>query len=448
MKATGNMLNAQSAVEMMRALSLATDASQLARVFAGFLRDTTCVNRGLVVRCVDPAHPHFRVELCADWDTSNRRMTESHPDTIRRGGLIGELLQAGQLRIIPRLAVSPHDSARDLLDGFQSLVAFPLFDAGRATGAMIMLCRHPWDIDSPTLCELAVMGGLMDRAICTQNLARELQESCMALDRELTAAAEVQRWLLPSNLPAVDGVSLAASYRTARRSGGDYYDALILPDGNLGMIIADVSGKGAPAAVLTAVVRTIVHSGPFVWRSPAALLQNLNAKLSDLELAQRGAFVTAFCAILDVTTGKLIYSSAGHPPPRMIRTESPTILEVDAGASLPLGIDAATRYFNSCALLMPADTLVMFTDGVIEATSAAEQLFGIGRLDGAIQEASRNRPNETVRRILRAVETFSGDTAQADDQTLLVLQFHPQMVKRKHGSGRSNEHPILSEDRT
>ena len=129
------MLDLPSTIAMMRALSLSANADELAQVFARYLRDTTSVNRGLVIQRRDLTPSHYRVELCADWDAQRGRFTESHPDTIRQGGLLATLLEAGELRIISDLSITSPEPARDLLDGHKALMAFPIFEKGHATGA-------------------------------------------------------------------------------------------------------------------------------------------------------------------------------------------------------------------------------------------------------------------------------------------------------------------------
>ena len=425
------MLDLPSTIDMMRALSLTVNAEDLTQVFARYLRDTTAVNRGLVIQRRDLAPSHYRVELCADWDAREGRFTETHPNTIRQGGLLAELLEAGTLRIISDLALSSREPARALLDGYQALMAFPLFEKGHATGAMILLCRQPWGqgaTDSLKLCELAMMSGLLDRAINTQALTRRLAETCAALDRELAAAAEVQRWLLPPATPVVAHTSIAASYRTARHSGGDYYDLKEMPDGRLGVLIADVSGKGAAAAVLMAVLRTIVHEAARLQaKGPAALLDYADSRLGALGLPQRGVFVTAFSCALDPATGTLTYSSAGHNPPRLLRTRQRIILPLDEARTTPLGmLDEPSTHTEETVVLSPGDLAVLYTDDITEARSSegadGAQFFGTTRLDEILCALPAPvTPAAAVEAVTRAVGAFAGAAPLADDQTLLAL---------------------------
>jgi len=416
------MWDIQSTIQMMRALSLSADADELTQVVFNHMRHTASMNRAVVINRLDLAAPRYRVAQYTDWDAQQRRFVESQPNDVREGGLLAQLLYAGELHLIADLSIAASEPAGDLLRGQKALLAFPLFDKGHATGTIILLSAEPLDCSPSELCGLAMMGGLFDRAMQTHSLVRQLEATCQTLDRELAAAADVQRWLLPARLPVLPGVSIAASYRTAKQSGGDYYDVMELPDGRLGFLIADVSGKGAPAAVLMAVARTIVHLRQGRWSNPASLLHDLNDNLCNLDLLGRGAFVTAFCAVLDPESGSLVYSSAGHNPPRLVRARLTQVLGLDEARSLPLGMDAGTQYSEATLSLSPLDTIVLYTDGIVEARSAQGELFGTERLDQALQGlAAALCVQETVQAVVHAVEVFSGATMLSDDQTLVAV---------------------------
>jgi sigma-B regulation protein RsbU (phosphoserine phosphatase) len=266
-------------------------------------------------------------------------------------------------------------------------------------------------------------------------LIARLEATCRALDAELAAAASVQRWLLPPLTAPPPGIRVAASYRTARRSGGDYYDAGALPVGGngsrqFGIMIADVSGHGAAAAVLMAILRTIVHDE--VDRSrivgPAALLDHADERLCSLGLASRGWFVTAFSASLDTETGALCYSCAGHPPPRLMRGGGArrwSILPLLEAGSLPLGVlDEHPVRREATINLEPGDLIVFYSDGITEARSPAGTFFGVHRVDSALSELPADAtPDMAVDAINEAVRGFAGIGAPADDQTLVAVRW-------------------------
>jgi sigma-B regulation protein RsbU (phosphoserine phosphatase) len=418
------MWNIKSTIQMMRAMSLSANANELGQVVANHMRQTTSVDRVMVINQPDIGAPWYCVTRCIDWDEQQGQFVESHPNDIRKGGLLAQLLYTGELHLIADLSIETNEPAGDLLHGRKALMAFPLFDKGHATGSVILLSTEPQVCRPSEVCRLAVISGLFDRAFQAHNLVHQLELTCNALDRELASAADVQRWLLPASLPAVAGVSIAASYRTAKQSGGDYYDVIELPDGRLGFLIADVSGKGAPAAVLMAVVRTIVHeTARSRVTGPATLLDYADTRLCTLGLPQRGAFTTAFSCAMDPATGTLTYSSAGHNPPRLLRVRQRTVLPLDGAGATPLGmLDKPCTHTEETVVLMPGDLAVLYTDGLTEAMSPEGEFFGTARLDEILRSLPEPvTPALAVEAVARAVSEFTGAGSLSDDQTLLVL---------------------------
>lgn len=316
------MWNIASTTELLRAMSASAEAEDLLRLIFEHIRRSVHVERAVVLSGAGLTAPRFRVVQRITQDSIQAEMPAESQE-IREGGILSELLNAGRFESIPELTPDPSDPSFDLLRDMRSLMAFPLFEHGVGSGMVVMLGPLPQTCNATDLCGLAMMSALLDRAMQAHALAHRLESTCRALDFELQSAANVQRWLLPPSTPVVAGSNVAASYRTSRHSGGDYYDIKAMPDGRLGLLIADVSGKGAAAAVLMAVLRTIVHES--AWSrvtGPAELLNYADRRLCDLGLPERGTFVTAFACALNPTTGDLTYSSAGHNPPRLLRART------------------------------------------------------------------------------------------------------------------------------
>src|SRR4030095_14229869 len=189
-----------------------------------------------------------------------------------------------------------------------------------------MLSPPGTEPDTTMIPMLHWQGGLFGRG--TQNLVlrNDLTKALGALDRELQAVGEIQRSLLPQDLPQIPGYEIATYYQTSRRAGGDYYDFFPLPGGWWGVFIADVSGHGAGAAVLMAITHSIVHSYPGPPAPAATMLEFVNRKLADRYTGELGSFVTAFYGIYDPAQRRLSYSSAGHPPPRLKRASLQQVL--------------------------------------------------------------------------------------------------------------------------
>lgn len=414
-----------STTELLKNMSASTEPDELLRLFVEHVRRTVYVERAVVLSNKGLTSPQYRVVLRAEWDKDARTSPVAAPDEVRTGGLLAKTLYRGDFQSIAEFAPEASDPAFDLLQGSRSLMAFPLFEKGASIGMVVMLGPAPHTCNTADLCGLAIMSALLERADSAQALARRLDATCRALDAELRAAADVQRWLLPPSITAAANASIAASYQTARHSGGDYYDVGELPDGRLGALIADVSGKGAAAAVLMAVLRTIVHDelDRSKVRGPAALLDHADARLCALGLPGRGVFVTAFSGALDAASGAFTYSSAGHNPPRLVRIRDRTITPLDRAATVPLGIlDEPSRHVEETVVLMPGDLALLYTDGITEAMSPEGELFGTDRLDEVLRTLPEPvTPASAVEAVARAVEEFAGVRLLSDDQTLLAL---------------------------
>jgi sigma-B regulation protein RsbU (phosphoserine phosphatase) len=267
-------------------------------------------------------------------------------------------------------------------------------------------------------------GGLFGRG--TQNLVlrNQLGAALDELDQELQIVGDIQRTLLPSSLPTIDGFELAAHYATSARAGGDYYDFFPLADGGWGIFIADVSGHGTPAAVLMAITHAIAHAQPGTHTPPGSLLDYLNRRLS-AAYTREGSFVTAFYAVLDPPSRTLTYSRAGHNPPRLVRGDR--VLSLDEIGSLPLGITEGPAYEQATVALEPGDLLLLYTEGITEAMAPSpspdsHHLFGLGRLDELLLDCAAGPAAKCLERVLRAVADFTENAPPIDDQTLIALR--------------------------
>ncbi len=423
------MWDIHSTTRLLMEMSQSTEPAELVRLFFEHVRRGADLQRALVMNNAGLSFPSYRLvhHVISSQETGCSVLS---CDEIRVGGLLAELLYNGKFDSLVDFAVDPSDPAFDLLAGSRSLTAFPLFERGSPAGLVVMLSASARLQNAAERCALAMVSSLLGRAIETQKLANQLATTCRLLDSELEAAASVQRWLLPS-LPAIDNLQIAASYRTARHSGGDYYDLGLLPDGRLGILIADVSGKGAPAAVIMAMLRSIVHDEMDRARltGPAALLDYVDNRLRALSLPQRGAFVSAFCCTLNMATGALVYSNAGHPPPRLLRERDRIVVSLDGAKTIPLGLlDEPSTHLEETILFLPGDLALFYTDGITEARSLASEFFNVERLDRVLCDLSAPiAADAAVERITKAVASFEAKETPADDQTLVGLARCPHV---------------------
>ena len=236
------------------------------------------------------------------------------------------------------------------------------------------------------------------------------------LRSEIAAARRVQRGLLPRRLPSLDGYSLAGYWRPAGSVGGDSFDVLDLGDGCTGLCIADVVGKGVPAALLMSNLQAAVRALAGPRTAPRDLCERLNRLL--LPNTPEASFITFFYGLLDVRRRRLTYAGAGHPPPLLMRRDGSCERLRERGRVL--GVLPDWRANDAALDLLPGDRLVLFTDGVTEARNARDEEFGEGRLIAVAREARRLEPEELNGRIVAAIDAFCPAGPQ-DDATLLTL---------------------------
>ncbi|MFO0873629.1 MAG: PP2C family protein-serine/threonine phosphatase [Phycisphaerales bacterium] len=421
------MRDIESTTALLRQMSGISDPKKLLRLILDSARRDFNVQRAIVLSREGLQYPLFRVVLTAGCDDQAPGAAADDPELVHAGGLLAELLYAGRFSRMTPIVSHGTAPSQALLEGCRSLVAFPMYDRGDAVGMVVLLGPSDQECGAPDLCGLAIMAALLERADRAYSLAKQLETTCRALDAELAAAASVQRWLLPPPAPPTPSVDVASFYRTAHHCGGDYYDAGTLANGAFGVLIADVSGHGAAAAVLMAILRTVVHDEVDRTRhtNPAALLDHADERFCAIGLPSRGMFITAFSGVLDVHTGRLAYSCAGHPSPRLLRAADRAVTPIAGANLLPLGIlEDRTPHAEEIIALEPGDLLLFYSDGITEARSPTGEFFGVERLDQLLGELPQPASTDAaVQAIREAVDAFSGAGPPADDQTLLAVRW-------------------------
>jgi serine phosphatase RsbU (regulator of sigma subunit) len=249
-----------------------------------------------------------------------------------------------------------------------------------------------------------------------QYLERELRESRDRLDRELAGAAGMQQLILPRSMPVHPRIEFAAYYRTSRHAGGDYYDVIDLGGDRFGILIADVSGHGAPAAIVMAMIRAVLHTLP-APDDPPAVLQHLNRHFR--YLWDTPMFATALYGVLDASRRRLRLACAGHPPPLLARGTDVGPLPVTA--VLPILLMDLAHVPCVDHELSAGDRLLLFTDGVTERLSSDGTMYDEAQLTAALARAARLEPEPAVGALVAELEAFSGGHEPHDDQTLLLI---------------------------
>ncbi len=276
-------------------------------------------------------------------------------------------------------------------------------------------------IDVQTSEELSSLSADINATVDT--LKRYIAEAAARIDRELQFASDIQHAALPHIFPPFPNhqeIELFASMQAAKEVGGDFYDFYMLEGEKLVFLIADVSGKGIPAAMFMMSAKTLIKSYAEAGKDAAETFRLTNEGLYLGNDA--GMFVTAWMGILDLGDGTLEFVNAGHNPPILCRAKG-EVAYLKTRPSFVLGGMEGIKYRKERVTLSPGDTLYLYTDGVTEATDCQTALYGEGRLLSLLETKRDRSPEEICTEIMRDVERFAGDTPQADDMTMLCLSY-------------------------
>ena len=246
----------------------------------------------------------------------------------------------------------------------------------------------------------------------------------MIADRELGMASAIQENVLPRIFPPFPNrreFELYASMKPAKVVGGDFYDFFLIDDDHLALVIADVSGKGVPAALFMMVAKTLIKNQTLADSSNIAdIFTKVNRQLCEGNSADM--FVTVWMGILELSSGRLRYSNAGHEDPAICRKEEDFELHKEKH-SLPLAAFDDTQYEEDTLVLRPGDTMFTYTDGIPEATNSDEELFGTKRMLDALNMGRGKRTDEIDQIVRKSIEVFQEDAPQFDDITILSFRY-------------------------
>jgi serine phosphatase RsbU (regulator of sigma subunit) len=340
---------------------------------------------------------------------------DEDPMLRRGGGIIGHVIATGQTVIAPDVRLNPNYV--EGRSGTRSEIAVPIVSAGDVIGAL-NLESDTLDAFSEADVEylefFAVAAAIsIEKAV----LHREVLEK-HRIEQQLGIAREVQRALLPAADPVLEGYDIAGTNVPTWEIGGDYFDFLPQPDGRLGVAIADVSGKGVPAALIMATFRAALRAQRVKGASLDAIADRLNRILLDSMDASR--FVTAFYGLLEPRTGALAFANCGHNPPLLLRADGSRDVLASGGPALGMW-DAAT-FVPGAASVQPGDILVLYTDGVIEVMNGASEMFGVDRLEDVIRRHPGQSSRALVDAVVDATRAFAGRIGFEDDFTLVVIR--------------------------
>ena len=352
----------------------------------------------------------------------------------------------------PRAAVSlPPDITATMLESKTALLKAPA--PGRTSGGTSMYAPMV-DLNDTvgvihvasdprtggfTRADLDLLVGMAAPAAMMLQNAKNHDESLRRdrLEYDLELAAQIQKSFLPREVLSVEGVELFAEYRAAYSVGGDFYDVFWVAQDRLGVFIGDISGKGVSGALLMARISSEMRVAALANVEPVKVLTTMNKAL--IGRNQPELFFTAIYLTLDVKSGEVVLANAGHPSPYCSRSDG-TLVEITEGAAGPVGIVDDPQFESTTLQLGHGDSLVLYTDGVVEAAAANGVLYGSDRLEFALADAS-TRPTDIAEKILASVRAHIVDEPPNDDLTLFICQRNvgrPPSLQPRRRSGMLN----------
>ena len=370
------------------------------------------------------AGPGFVYHMLQPWQVADLGNQEDRG----QGSGAGEQYPASRGERPGHDATHPRDSGNSPLNSdfpwaaaeLRAYAFVPLLIGGQAIAVLGLGSREPRELDED---ELRFARLLANQAALSFEHARlhRVESQGQRMEMDLQQARRIQISLLPGGYPVAPGWEFAATYESAREIGGDLYDFIEWPDDprRIGLLIADVSGKGTAAALFMAHSRAMIRGAAQTLPGPAATLAQANVQIARDNHAM--LFVSAFYAVLDTATGRLSFANAGHNVPLVLRADG--TLEEVMSRGMVLGIMDDIEYDEDEIVLERGDALVLYTDGITEAMNRTDDLFGKDRLKEAILSAApAGDARAIINAIIEAVKRYAGATPQADDLTIVTVR--------------------------
>lgn len=332
--------------------------------------------------------------------------------------LLAEVVQQKRALAYMNVAVSEKLSRAQsiIMQGIHSVLCSPVMIGDSVVGVLYVdYLLNQRDISEEDVRLVAQIARFAAIKLETTRLREEAIQKRI-IDEELKTASNIQRRLLPAPPAGVAGFTFTGSNQACRTVSGDYYDFVVRPDGKVYFVIADVSGKGVTAGLMMAGLQVAFRIFSKTDPDPATLVSQLNAALR--ETLPRSKFVSLFLGRLDTTSGEVQYVNAGHTPPIWIRRNG--VEEVVAGDIL-LGVITSAEYSKHSLQLEPGDSLVLFTDGVTEATDAEGNELGSDALLQALRTHHASRADTIANAVTESVLNHAGDSDHLDDDVTIVV---------------------------
>jgi serine phosphatase RsbU (regulator of sigma subunit) len=333
--------------------------------------------------------------------------------------LAGHLKRAVNVVECTRLLEASRDNADN--QGLMFHASVPILASGQPLGILNVATQDWQFLTGADLQLLSAVGAQVAIGLERARLFDVTQAQRLRLERELKLAREIQDSLLPEVLPEIPGFSLAAAWRSALEMAGDFYDIFSLPEDRWGIIVADVSDKGAAAAMYMAMTRSLIRTSAANYSSPAGALRDVNQHL--ISHSSSDMFVTVFYAVLDAKTQTLIYANAGQNPPLLRRAAGGIEKLTRTGAAL--GVIDELHLSDLSLVFAPGDSLVIYTDGVTDALNSQREEFDVRRLIESVASFRASNAKLQLDHLSKDLDDFIGDTPPFDDITFFILAREP-----------------------
>lgn len=332
-------------------------------------------------------------------------------------GLYKGVIHNGHVAIVDDIATDPRFeyTEQGAVEGIKSMLSVGLMIRGDAIGALSVYTARRRAFTEE---QIQIFKGIANEVAAVIERAL-LYEECIEnqrMDQELATAASIQANLMPQENPKLAGYQIAAENIPSRMVGGDFYDFISFDESHLGIIIADVSGKGIPGAILMASARASLRAYLEEPHGVGSAITKLNEVLC--RDTRPDQFVSLFYGILDVEDETFTYVNAGHNPPILFRGHEKT--EMQEGGPI-LGVLQDAQYPQEKIQILPGDVVLFYTDGITEA-ARDNDYFGVERLMELVEKDMSASPEDMVKYVLETVSEFSNNSPQSDDRTIIVLK--------------------------
>jgi sigma-B regulation protein RsbU (phosphoserine phosphatase) len=301
----------------------------------------------------------------------------------------------------------------------RSELVVPLTSKGRVVGVVDLESTQPGYFTEYHQRFLMTLASRMASSLVNAELYARVAENEARLGREMKIAREIQHQLMPDpdEAPSMPPLQMAVLFKPVAQLGGDLYDWIEFDDGRLAIVVGDVAGKGAPAALYGALSSGVIRTRAGRKYPPAQMLELVNKTLYQRPI--EGQYVAVTYAIYDPKTKAIALSNSGLPYPLLVRNGQPTFLDI---GGIPLGLFPDSQYEETVLQLQAGDVLVFYSDGVVEMRNDAGDEFGLKRLAETVRQNHERTPEEIVKTISAALADFIGRVRPNDDRTMIVVK--------------------------